>query len=643
MIQNHRFGNAIITFVFLLVLNSAFAQDPFTLAKNLFAQKKYDLALVQLKMAYKKQPDKGLVISDICFGEGAKLLKSGNNDIADQLSNFGLDIIRAKSFPISQNLYNYLEAINKSDSVFRIVSRLIPTSSYNVLISTLMNLNPSDAKIYVGRMYSSDNGHSDDLWLYPLNNAFSSIPLSSYNPKATSILANTSISQIKEITSTAFIRSVREDRMFLSEGLTNDLNFSSIPELKDIFNQLRDKNDLQIAAARESVIKEILVAREKYLVVNLNYIFTKFNIPGYCTANLRDYNVDKQELDIHLSIAYDFAVSRGYNPKGIYIATIRVPLSLDEAQKYFGSSEGFNYNISFSGKPGTKRQSLGILGGGSRWAAPNFFLLEDPEFILTNNDGNSIKFKCLGLKGELWPPNVDTRRWDLNEVGSRTTRILSGINLNRPTTSSTNLEKKNGFSLANETQLLCYTRTYPYEGGSGMGDCYDKILMSISKDTVNALYLSGCDATDISPESYLTGKIIENSVSGKILELEYGMDGKTTGDFYENKFKIEFNTDKSKMTYYSTSIIDQKPTSSVLSLTEAKYTFRYGGLSNLRALPNTNSKVLSKIDLSKETVKLIAIGRMQKIGKTTNFWYKIKINNLEGWIFGGLTLNRDLT
>ena len=74
-----------------------------------------------------------------------------------------------------------------------------------------------------------------------------------------------------------------------------------------------------------------------------------------------------------------------------------------------------------------------------------------------------------------------------------------------------------------------------------------------------------------------------------------------------------------------------------MQLIETSYNFI--GVRNFRDNPKVTSKILNKVDLSKIQVKLIEIGNVETIGKETDFWYKVKINDIEGWIFGGLSLN----
>ena len=42
--------------------------------------------------------------------------------------------------------------------------------------------------------------------------------------------------------------------------------------------------------------------------------------------------------------------------------------------------------------------------------------------------------------------------------------------------------------------------------------------------------------------------------------------------------------------------------------------------------------------LKKVKIELIEIGKKEEIGKTIDFWYKVRIDDKIGWLFGGLTL-----
>ncbi|MEI6061900.1 MAG: hypothetical protein WCR72_14440 [Bacteroidota bacterium] len=56
---------------------------------------------------------------------------------------------------------------------------------------------------------------------------------------------------------------------------------------------------------------------------------------------------------------------------------------------------------------------------------------------------------------------------------------------------------------------------------------------------------------------------------------------------------------------------------------------------NVREMPSISSKIISKIDFGKIKLELLQIGPFEKIGTKIGFWYKIKIENSEGWVYGG--------
>lgn len=411
----NKLKNTTISLILLLVLISACTQNPREKANSLFIEKKYDLAIAQLNIAIEKQPDKIWSIADTCFLEGAKLLNSGNHKDADLLYNYAINLIQKHSLALPVNFFTYINAININDSIFKKVSKLIPTSSYSDLATLLMKLNPADAKVYPAYCLEIPNGYSSDLWLIPSDtsrktnkNAFG---LPDFNPIASYILTNTQLDQINSISPKAFIRSVQSNYMFLTEYMTNGLCFSLIPELYDVFNQLKSKNDLQIAAEKDKIINQIVKIREEYLIANLKFIYTKFEISGKCYAYRNNYNIDSKEIDLHLSLDSQTG--------GIYIATIRTPLSLDDAQKLFEIEQNITTTVKIKVSPGVSRKGLGIAGGGvSRWVMPNLYLFENPIIVIKNSNGFELKIKADGLQGELWPSDLNTQRWDRNAVDS---------------------------------------------------------------------------------------------------------------------------------------------------------------------------------------------------------------------------------
>ena len=68
--------------------------------------------------------------------------------------------------------------------------------------------------------------------------------------------------------------------------------------------------------------------------------------------------------------------------------------------------------------------------------------------------------------------------------------------------------------------------------------------------------------------------------------------------------------------------------------------FDGGALTNLLRSPSLNSSVLkpksSFINNEQKGAKIIEIGNYEKVNGAYNLWYKVEIDNVTGWIFGGL-------
>ena len=168
-----------------------------------------------------------------------------------------------------------------------------------------------------------------------------------------------------------------------------------------------------------------------------------------------------------------------------------------------------------------------------------------------------------------------------------------------------------------ESTIKYYQRVYqnPF-----VGTCVDKLLMSIKGDTVNAIFYSKCYAQKVGRSRNLTGKFVNKNV----------IEGITATD----KFKIEISENKNTIKCYFGN--DSKGIELILS--PPKYKFE-NGLRFLRINPNDNAKAISQVDVKKTFTQLIEIGKLQNKDYTTCFWFKVRVNNLEGWVLGGINLS----
>lgn len=277
-------------------------------------------------------------------------------------------------------------------------------SQENIQKSQTITDNDIKSKSFHAYCNHIKDGYSDEVWLIPtvaVSEYYERVTgLISFDPKISYLLPKLSVLDINSITPKAFIAGVQKNEILLAESYTSGISYSLIPELKYKIALLRTKDIFEIATERDKIIEEILKIREKYIKANLVYKSTKFEIPGLCYADKANYNVNTQQIDLHISI--------NYGESGIYIATARVPLSLSEAQKFFQYSDTFNSFIFYSVTVGNDRKNLGISGGGvPYWIMPNLIILESPIISIKFPNGLDYSFKTSGLKGQLWSPNIN--------------------------------------------------------------------------------------------------------------------------------------------------------------------------------------------------------------------------------------------
>jgi len=300
----------------------------------------------------------------------------------------------------------------------------------NILQNETITDNDIKSKSFPAYCKNVKDGYTDEVWLMPtgaVSEYYKKISgLISFDPKISFLLTKLSAADINAITPKAFISGVQANELLLAESYTSGISYNLIPELNYKIALLRTKDILEIAAERDKIIEEILNIREKYIKANLVYKSTKFKVPGLCYADKANYNVNTQQIDLHISI--------NYGESGIYIATARVPLPLSEAQKFFQYSDTFNSFIFYSVSVGNERKNLGISGGGvPHWIMPNLIILENPILNIKFPNGLEYSFKTNGLKGQLWTPIINTSRWDLNKPErpyqsyNFNTRLITGI------------------------------------------------------------------------------------------------------------------------------------------------------------------------------------------------------------------------
>ncbi|MFZ4401918.1 MAG: hypothetical protein ACOYO1_17950 [Bacteroidales bacterium] len=176
--------------------------------------------------------------------------------------------------------------------------------------------------------------------------------------------------------------------------------------------------------------------------------------------------------------------------------------------------------------------------------------------------------------------------------------------------------------------IKLYSKTGTDFGGT---PCKSFVLICIQNDDFRG-YVYDC-SDEYNSITYISGKITNMTVTGKKQMASDGGGG-TGLDFTEDKFNLTISSDSTKITYNKVQYKVTKPnysfTNSLLS-GETKNKKIYSS-------PNINSSVISTIDAKTSKIKLLGIGNFEKNGNDYDIWYKIMINEKEGWIYGGLKL-----
>lgn len=181
--------------------------------------------------------------------------------------------------------------------------------------------------------------------------------------------------------------------------------------------------------------------------------------------------------------------------------------------------------------------------------------------------------------------------------------------------------------------LYYYTRSW--EDPDLMG-CKSQTLLSVKDNTVRIYSFGFCDATGGS-WSYGFGRIKGKTLSAIFYSAHIeDITAEPMGvDTTECKILLSSDLKRIQITSYN---YDKTETISLESIHSLNYRFT-GGVKNFRESPSVNARVLSKIDVTKTEIKLLEIGKSEMISKTYDCWYKVKINGVEGWLFGGLNLD----
>lgn len=127
---------------------------------------------------------------------------------------------------------------------------------------------------------------------------------------------------------------------------------------------------------------------------------------------------------------------------------------------------------------------------------------------------------------------------------------------------------------------------------------------------------------------YISGSLKNKSYSGNVYFIGCENNCKTP----VGQFELTIKDSKLKLTGNTNVGHNEIP------IYKGKHFFDIGNQSNLMSEANRKARILIKnfTNDHKKGVEILEIGKYEKINDEYNLWYKVKINNMIGWVFGGL-------
>lgn len=198
----------------------------------------------------------------------------------------------------------------------------------------------------------------------------------------------------------AFLMSVKKEVVYLNESTPTNIHWSCDPTLESMVNELRNKGDLQIAKAQETLIYRLLQVWESYQTAGLEYDKLHFSLVGKGRFIRSEYDASNQCLDVHLLLD-DF-----------YVATLRVPMKTTQVQQLFFNRDDFTVYFSLKVQPGYKQVQFNKGNKNETCCTfPNPILLEKPVFECYNQLGNRFRFTSNSMPSQLWPEGLIRLNW----------------------------------------------------------------------------------------------------------------------------------------------------------------------------------------------------------------------------------------
>lgn len=267
------------------------------------------------------------------------------------------------------NLLNNMEiAYSKSDKSYHNKNFLLVRDIYsNAIDSVNFSICTSSTNYVLGSFKYST--------LLPLNESENEnlFGIKTFNPNEMGKILRLDYSYIKEISPSKLQEYIYDD--------DRNLQLSSIPQMRELYNSLRKLDKYDIVKERETFIDALLNLKRDYTKAELKYLITNFKFTGRAVSNESEYSVDNEQLKILVFI------------ENRYFCTVVAPMPLDEVKSFFYNNRIIG-TVDFIASPQK--------GG-------NIVLL-DELMITFNTPLGMYQFSSIDLKGKR--PWVDNT-WDI--------------------------------------------------------------------------------------------------------------------------------------------------------------------------------------------------------------------------------------
>ena len=287
---------------------------------------------------------------------------------------------------LSTILNNMEIAYSISDKSYSEKNFLLQRNLYINAIDDVNSSICSSISKYEFGYFKNINGN---YYLLPINESVNEdlFGIKTFNPIEMYSIVGLDNSQINEISASKL-----QDYIYNDE---RNLNLSSIPQMKELYNSLRKLDKYAIVKERSTFIEALLNLKKEYSIAELKYLTTNFKFTGRAVANESEYSVDKEQLKILIFI------------ENRYFCTLLVPMPLDEIKSFFSSKRIIGtVDIIASPQKGTNFVS----------PKPGYYIsftntiLQDELIITFNSPLGKYQFSSIDLKGKKpWTDN----KWDV--------------------------------------------------------------------------------------------------------------------------------------------------------------------------------------------------------------------------------------